>query len=324
MRFGILGTAAIARNSLVPAIQATEHEVFAIASRDADRAQAFADEFGIERSYGSYDDMLADSDLDAVYIPLPNTLHEEWTIRAAEAGLHILCEKPLATDAEGARRMEKYCEDAGVTLMEAYMHQYHPQTRRAITIAREQLGDIHEVVMTFQAPRGGEDSDLVSLDPDAGGGSLMHLGCYLVTMARSFLGEPARVSATALDIRDCGVDTQFAGVLEYDTATIVMTCGFDTERYIDRYRVEAANGWLQAEDAFVPRNEQTALEYTVDGRHVTEEFDVVDPYLQEVEHFASCISSGEQPLTSSGVKNMAIIDALYESVERGRIIDVEA
>lgn len=325
MRFGVIGTAAIARRAFLPAVEATGHEVVAVASREAERARAFADEFGIERAYGSYGELLSDSDVDAVYLPLPNAFHEEWTVRAAEEGIHVLCEKPLAADAEGARRMRERCEAAGVTLMEAYMYRYHTRTERAVEVVREELEGVRTVRASLSSPRGGDDEELVSLDPDVGGGSLMHCGCYPVTAARLFLGEPERAYATASDSLSCGVDTHFTGVLSYDDgATAVVSSSFEADGG-QFYRVEAENGWLEARDAFVPGVVETTLEYAADGRRVEETFAPVDQYRLEVEHFVDCVRSGRTPRTSAeeAVRNMAAIDALYASAENGGAVAIE-
>ncbi|OYR87581.1 glucose-fructose oxidoreductase, partial [Halorubrum distributum] len=130
LEFGVLGTAGIARKAVIPAIAASDHAVGAVASRDAARAERFAAENAIPRSYGSYEALLDDDALDAVYVPLPNGRHAEWTKRAADAGLDVLCEKPLAADAAEARDVVAHCDERGVTLMEAFMYRYHPRTER--------------------------------------------------------------------------------------------------------------------------------------------------------------------------------------------------
>ncbi|MFC4448456.1 Gfo/Idh/MocA family protein [Halorussus aquaticus] len=323
MKFGVISTANIGRSAVVPAIRDTDHEVLAVASRDSERAAAFAEEFGIARSYDSYEGLLEDDDLDAVYNPLPNALHAEWTKKATDAGLHVLCEKPLAVDAPEARAVGDYCEERGVTLMEAFMYRYHPRTERAVEIVREQLGDVRSVKATFQFPMA--DSGNVRLDPDLAGGSLMDVGCYAVSAARLFLGEPDRAYATTYDAGGHGVDTKLAGVLEYDRdgATAELSCGFETAD-TQRYRVEAEDGWLEARDAFVPRDGGVEIEYAVDGRHVVEQFDPTDQYRLEVEHFAECVASGDAPHTDAdeAVRNMATIDALYESAQTGEAVAV--
>lgn len=324
MNVGIVSTANIGRVAVVPAIQNTNHEVLAVGSRDLGQAKTFAEEFGIPRAYDSYDDLLADDDLDAVYNPLPNALHAEWTKQAADAGLHVLCEKPLAVDAQQAREVGDYCEERGVTLMEAFMYRYHPRTERAVEVVRDELGDVRSVKASFQFPM--SDPEDVRLDPDLAGGSLMDVGCYAVNAARLFLGEPDRAYATTHDAGDYGVDTKLAGILQYsDGATAEVSCGFETSD-AQFYRVEAEDGWLEAREAFVPRGDGGAeLEYEVDGRHVVEEFDPTDQYRLEVEHFAECVESGDSPRTDADAAawNMAVIDALYESAERGESVAVE-
>lgn len=325
MDFGIISTANIGVKAVIPAIQASDHEVVAIASRDGERAEAVAADFGIERSYASYEALLADDDLDAVYNPLPNSLHAEWTKRAADHGRHVLCEKPLAVDAAEARDVAEYCAEAGVTLMEAFMYRYHPRTERAAELAESALGDLRHVHATFQFPLRGRPND-VRLNPDLAGGSLMDVGCYTVSAARLFLGEPDRVYANSHDSRDCGVDTQFTGLLEYpDGVTATLTSGFDTQN-AQHYRVEGTDGWLEIPDAFNPQgSDRVTLEYATDGRQVEESFEPTDHYRLQVDHFAECVERGVAPRTDSAeaIRNMAVIDALYESVDRGEPVEVE-
>ncbi len=320
MNFGVISTANIARKRVIPAIQKTDATVTAIASRDRDRAQDAADELGIPRAYGSYDELLEDDDLDAVYNPLPNSLHAEWTRRAADAGLDVLCEKPLGVDAEQGRAMTDYCADRDVTLMEAFMYRYHPRTERAIEIARNQLGEIRRVDAQFHfaLPEG----DNVRLDPDLAGGSLMDVGCYAVTAARLFLGEPESAYATAVDRRSCGVETSLTGLLEFaDTRTATISSGFDES--VQRYTVLGTEGRLEVDRAFVPDGE-TKLEYTVGGRTVEERFDPVDQYRLEVEAFLDAVQSGTSPRTDGeeAVRTMRVIDALSESADSNRPVSV--
>jgi xylose dehydrogenase (NAD/NADP) len=326
VNFGIISTANIGLGAVVPAVQDSEHELLAIASRDDDRAREVADDLGIPRAYGSYEALLADEDLDAVYNPLPNALHAEWTRRAADEGLDVLCEKPLGVDATEAAAMGEYCDERGVTLMEAFMYRYHPRTERAAALA-DRLGDLRFVTATFQFPLPADRDDDIRLDPDLAGGSLMDVGCYAVSAARLFLGEPERVYATTHDSRDAGVDTELSGILEYgDGVTAQVSSGFDTQD-AQRYRVEGTDGWLAAEGAFVPRGDGGAtLEYAVDDRHAVEEFDPTDQYRLEVEQFADAVQRDERPRTDAleAARNMAVIDALYDSAERGEPVAVEA
>jgi predicted dehydrogenase len=323
MNFGIISTAHIGLGAVIPAIQDSDHEVAAIASRDGDRARSAADDHGIPRAYGSYETLLNDDDLDAVYNPLPNALHAEWTRKAADRGLHVLCEKPLGVDAEEAGAMGEYCDEQGVTLMEAFMYRYHPRTERAVELA-DVLGDLRFLTATFQFPlSAGYD---IRTDPDLAGGSLMDVGCYAVSAARLFLGEPERVYTTTHDSRDCGVDTELSGLLEFGGGvTAQVSSGFDTPD-AQRYRVEGTDGWLAVDPAFVPRGDVgTSLEYEVDGRHGVEQFEPTDQYRLEVEQFADCVANGERPSTDAeeAVRNMAVIDAMYDSAERGEPATVD-
>lgn len=321
MQFGILSTANIADKAVVPAIRDSTHQVRAVASRDSERAADFADRHGIPETFDSYEALL-DADVDAVYNPLPNALHAEWTKRAADAGLHVLCEKPLAADAEQAVDVVEHCEDAGVTLMAAFMYQYHPRTVRALDVAREELGDLRHVHAAFNFPMPADRAD-VRLDPDLAGGALMDVGCYAVSVARQFLGEPVLVDAATHDHRDCGVDTEIAGSLEFDDgATATVEASFETRNH-QTYRVEGTDGWLEARDAFNPVEDgPTTLRWGTDDKTVEESFEPVDQYRLEVEHFAASVDAGRDPLTDGeeAVANMRVIDALYEAAASGESI----
>ena len=146
-----------------------------------------------------------------MYIPLPNAFHAEWTKRAADAGCHVLCEKPLAVNAAEAREVGNYCKESDITLMETFMYQYHPRTERAVEVVRNHLDNVRFVRASFQTQAIAPGEYDIRLDPDLAGGSLMDVGCYAVTAARLFLGDPSRVYASATDTRDCGVDTQLTG-----------------------------------------------------------------------------------------------------------------
>jgi len=324
LTFGVLGTAEIARDAVIPAVAASDHAVGAVASRDPDRAAAFAEARSIPRSYGSYEALLDDDGLDAVYVPLPNGLHAEWTARAADAGLHVLCEKPLAVDAAEAREAADHCDDRGVTLMEGFMYRYHPRTERVLELVERELDDVRTVTSTFRFPLCGRPDD-VRLDPTLAGGSLMDVGCYPVSLVRTVLGEPERAYAHANDTRDAGVDTELAGVLEYaDGRSARVASGFDTG-LVQRYRIDATNGWIEAERAFdAPTDEPVELTYEVDGRRGVETFDPVDQYRLQVDHFADRVADGTAPLTdgAEAVANMRVVDALAESAAEGGAVDV--
>ncbi|EMA66577.1 oxidoreductase domain protein [Halorubrum aidingense JCM 13560] len=324
LTFGVLGTAGIARKAVIPAIASSDHAVGAVASRDDDRAARFAAELSIPRSYGSYEALLADDEIDAVYVPLPNGLHAEWTMRAADAGLDVLCEKPLASDAAEAREVVDHCADRGVTLMEAFMYRYHPRTERVLELVDRELDDVRTVTATFRFPLYDRPND-VRLDPDLAGGSLMDVGCYPVSIVGAVLGSPDRAYAHANDTRGAGVDTELAGVLEYeDGRSARIASGFDT-RLVQRYRIDATNGWIAVDRAFdAPADEPVELTYEIDGRRGVETFGPVDQYRLQVDRFADCVAAGETPLTdgASAIENMRVIDALSESAAAGDAVDI--
>ncbi|WP_424001342.1 Gfo/Idh/MocA family protein [Haloarcula salina] len=323
MRFGVISTAKIGREDVIPGIQKSDHTVAAISSRDADRARQVADDLGIESAYGDYETMFAEADIDAVYNPLPNGLHAEWSKTAADHGLHVLCEKPLTVDTAEAADLFEYCADQGVEVMEAFMYQFHPRTERAREIVNEELGEIHTVDASFKFPL--DNPENIRLDPDLAGGSLMDVGCYAVSAARGFLGEPDRAFAHTRDSWDSGVDTNLAGVLSYDDGRVAsVSCGFDGPDR-DYYRVETDDGWLEAPNCFGPEHDQSvSLTYSVDGREVTETFDPVDHYELQVQAFADAVESGASPPLGreETLGNMRAIDALARSAERGEPVDV--
>jgi len=325
LTFGVLGTAGIARTAVIPAIAASDHALGAVASRDAERAERFAEETVIPRSYGSYEALLEDDGIDAVYVPLPNGLHAKWTKRAADAGLDVLCEKPLASDATAARDVVQHCEERGVTLMEGFMYRYHPRTERALELVERELADVRTVTATFRFPLYDRPND-VRLNPDLAGGSLMDVGCYPVSLVRAVLGTPDRAYAHTHDTRDAGVDTELAGVLEYeDGRSARVGSGFDTQ-LVQRYRIDATNGWVAVERAFdAPADEPVELTYEIDGRRGVETFGPVDQYRLQVEHFARCIADGSSPLTdgADAIENMRVIDALHESADGSGSVAVE-
>jgi predicted dehydrogenase len=322
MRFGVISTAAIGLDSVVPAIAASDHTALAIASRDAARAERAAREHGIPRAYGSYEELLADDDLDAVYNPLPNGLHAEWSRRAADHGKHVLCEKPLASDAAEARALFDHCREQGVTLMEAFMYRFHPRTERAVEVVEHELGAVQafDAAFSFHLTDPGD----VRLDPDLAGGSLMDVGCYAVNAARLFCGPPERVSAFTRDTRDAGVDTAVAAVLECDEALARVGAGFE-QAESQYYRVETTDGWLHADPAFgVEPDERVTLEWRTGGRTVVEEFEPVDHYRLQVEAFADSVADGEPRVTrAETLGNTRTIDAITESASSGAPVTLD-
>lgn len=213
VRLGLLSTARINREILSGAASADRVDVVAVASRERARAEAYAHEHGIARAHGSYDDLLADGEVDAVYISLPNALHHEWTVRALQAGKHVICEKPYSRDPFEVERAFDVADKEGLVLTEAFMYRHHPQT----TVVKQLVDDgrvgrvrLVRSAFTFRLT----DECDVRLQPDLGGGALMDVGCYCVSGSRLIAGEPERAEGEAV-VDSTGVDVAFYGTLRF-------------------------------------------------------------------------------------------------------------
>src|SRR3954468_17242115 len=253
VRWGILSTARIAQRVVDGARLAENAELVAVASREEARARAYAGEHGIPRVHGSYEALLADPEVDAIYNPLPNSLHVPWTITALEAGKHVLCEKPLTRDPAQVERAFDAAERAGRVLMEAFMWRFHPQTDELVRLVRSgAVGDVRLVRTAFGF--GGIHPDNVRLQSSLEGGALMDVGCFCVSAVRLLCGEPERVSGEQVLGGDGAVDIRFAGVLRF-AGDVVATfdCGMDVHR---RHSIEVvgSDGTI-----FVPSPWQTPL-----------------------------------------------------------------
>jgi predicted dehydrogenase len=250
VRWGVLGCAAIAVNKVIPAMQRAQHcEVVAIGSRDADRAAETAARLGIDRSHGSYDDLLADDDVEAVYIPLPNHLHAEWTKRAAAAGKHVLCEKPLGLSVAEVADMIEACRAAGVLLMEAFMYRLHPLWQRTYELVADgTIGELQTIQGRFMYS---------NLDPanirniaEYGGGAVMDIGCYPINVARWFFGgEPDTVSAAVRRDPLFKTDVLTSAVLDFGGRQATFTCATQLEPD-QRVHLLGTTGRLEVEIPF--------------------------------------------------------------------------
>ncbi len=319
LRWGILGAANIARRQVAPAIQRSEGStVVALASRDKERGQTVAAELGIPRVYDRYQDLLDDPDVDAIYNPLPNSLHAEWSIRAAEAGKAILCEKPLARDAVEAAHMARECARLGVPTMETFMYRFHPQNVRVrALIAQGVIGVVGQVRSGFGFRMHPLDPANVRLQASLAGGALMDVGCYAVNAARLVFGdEPLRATAWRDIDPAFGVDTALSGVLEFPNhryATV--DCSF-TSGYSGWYMVVGSEGVIEVPRAFTPLRDETVIVHTDKNNARREErFAGVDQYQLMVEAFAHSIVAGSPvpwPLDDA-VANMRVLDALARS-----------
>ncbi|PSL40130.1 putative dehydrogenase [Planomicrobium soli] len=327
IRWGILGTANIARTELIPAIfRASNATVGAIASRSS-KVYEVANELNIESAYESYDELLEDEEIDAVYIPLPNHLHKEWVFKAARKGKHILCEKPASLTAEEAGEMVQVCKDNNVKFMEAFMYQFHPQHQRVRNIIDS--GEIGEV-MLFKSSHSfyfAERTGDIRMMKDMGGGSIYDVGCYSIHAIRSVLRtEPVEVQAYAEMDSEAQVDLSAYSFLKLENgAKAVLDCSFDM---VDRneYEVVGTKGSIKVPFAFRPDHNGGLGHVIVQtGMFKREEKVYGDIYRMEVEHFSKAVLENLDPIYSgaSTVQNMRVIDACYESIRTGERVKVK-
>jgi xylose dehydrogenase (NAD/NADP) len=317
-RWGIVGAARIARSQFVPGVHASKTgRVVAVASRELERARAMASDLEIPRAYGDYEQLLHDPDVDAVYIGLPNNLHAEWTIRAAEAGKHVLCEKPLARAAAVARDMAEACHRAGVVLMEAFMWRHHPQHARVMEVVRS--GAIGEPVLvrgsfTYPIPAGPN----VRLERDLEGGSLMDVGCYPVNVARwAFGAEPVACVGVQVIEQAYGVETSFAGALRFDGGRLALIDSSFRQSGTQRYEIVGSLGRIVVPRAFRPDEDPGVIEITDAEAKRTEEVPAANQYALEADHFAASARVGHLLAPAEdGVEQARVIEALYAAAER--------
>ena len=291
VRFGLLSTARINRKILAGAAGTDAVDVVAVASRDAERSRAYADEHGLERAHGSYEELLEDADVDAVYISLPNALHVEWSVKALEAGKHVLCEKPLTRRPEEAKRAFDVAERAGKVLMEAFMWRHHPQTKQlAELVADGSIGELRVVRAAFTFPL--TDLSNIRLSRDLEGGSLMDVGCYCVNAARFLAGEPEGFGAAQL-VGPSGVDVRFAGTMRHAGGVLAH---FDSALDVpDLSRLEAvgSDGTIVVSDPWHGR--RPGLEVRLG--EMVERIDVepADPYACQFDAFATAVAGQSEP-----------------------------
>ena len=322
VKWGVLSTANIGTQKVIPAIQAAPNcEVVAIAGRDIDATRTSADQLDIRRSHGSYQDLLDDPAIDAVYIPLPNHLHAEWTIRAAYAGKHVLCEKPLALSSTDALRMVDACAEADVKFMEAFMYRLHPSWQAALEMVRSgRIGDLVTVQSFFSYFN--DDPANIRNIREFGGGALMDIGCYSINLSRLVFGaEPDRVAATVTRDPQSGVDILTSGILEFGNRTANFSCSTRCEPH-QRVDIHGTQGRVTIDIPFnIPPDRPTHVHLTSGGNppvapaSETFTFDPADQYRIEAELFAAAIlGETEVPIPpADGVANMVVLEQLFEA-----------
>jgi len=319
LRWGVLSTARIGRRKVIPAIQSADGcQVVALAGRDPATTRAVAEELSIERAHPSYEALLDDPDVEAVYIPLPNHLHAEWTIRAARAGKHVLCEKPMALSSTEARSMVEACSEAGVVFMEAFMYRLHPSWRAVVDLVRSgRIGQPVAVQSWFSYFN--DDPRNIRNIADYGGGALMDIGCYCVDVSRLMLGgEPITVIGSVTRDAASGVDTMTSGLLEFAKGTATFTCSTRVEPD-QRVHIYGSEGRISIEIPFnIPPDRATLVRVTAGGAPPaapateTLTFEPADQYRIQAEEFAASVRDGTPvPIPpEEGIADLVVMERL--------------
>ncbi len=320
VKWGLISTADINGKLLAGARASDEVEVVAVASRTAARAEEYAREWGIERAYGSYDELLADPEIEAVYNPLPNTMHSEWSIRALEAGKHVLCEKPFSRHVADVERAFDAADAAGLHLSEAFMYRHHPQTAKVSElVASGAIGELRVIRTAFSYSL--YDADNIRLRTDVEGGSLMDVGCYCVSGARLLGGEPESVVGAG-HIGSSGTDWVFAGLLRFpDGVTALFDCGTSLPER-DELEAIGTEGSLFLDDPWHCRT--PVIELRRDGAVERIEVEAANPYQLELEDMNAAIRGERPPLLgrADAVGQVRTIDALFRSAAEGTAVSL--
>ena len=321
LRFGILSTAKIGTVKVIPAMQQGQYtEVVAIASRDLDKAKAEAAGLGIPSAYGSYDELLADPDVDAIYNPLPNHMHVPWSIKALEAGKHVLCEKPIGLSAdEGQQLVDAGKAQPRLKLMEAFMYRHHPQWQRARQIVRQcGIGELRTIQACFSYFND-DDANIRNI-ADIGGGGLMDIGCYPISVARFiFDAEPKRVSGIVEFDPNFNTDRIASAMLDFGIGTATFTCSTQLTPY-QRVNIFGTTGRVEIEIPFnAPPDRPCKLWHETDAGIEEILCDICDQYTIQGDLFARAVLNDTPVPTpiEDAVANMRVIEAVFESSETG-------
>ena len=316
VRWGLLSTARINEAILGGARQSPRTEVVAVASRDQGRAERYAGERGIERAYGSYEALLADDEIDVVYNSLPNSMHVEWSVRALEAGKHVLCEKPMDRRVEAVERAFDTAERAGRLLMEAFMYRHHPQSQKAAQLVSDgAIGELRQLRSLFSFTLADEAD--VRLSAELDGGALMDLGCYCISMQRLLAGEP-ELAFGRQRVGGRGVDVGFVGILQFPGEVFgEFHCGFDLPEG-NGLEAIGSDGKLVVRDPVRCRDPHVEVD--------AERIDVedVDRYYLQVENFSAAVRGEAEPLLgrADALGQARVIEALYRSAASGAAVSL--
>ena len=328
IRWGVLSTARIGVQKMIPAMQNSRlGKVTAICSRNAEQARHIAGQLGIEKAYSSYDELLADPEIDAVYNPLPNHMHVEWTLKALQAGKHVLCEKPIGLNkAEVAKLVNDAAKFPKLKVMEAFMYRFHPQWQKVIElIAKGAIGQVKTIQAFFSYYN--VDPDNIRNKPEAGGGALMDIGCYCISFSRFIFGEEPQTVSGMMD-KDpvMGTDRMCSGILQFsERRTATFTCSTQLIPF-QQVRIFGTDGQIVIEiPVNTPPSEPAKISWI--SKSKTEEivFAPVDQYSLQADAFADAILNDRAVPTplSDALGNMQVIDAIRESAQKNSTVNLE-
>ena len=326
LNWGVLGAARIATNQMIPAIQQSDTgRVAAIASRSAAKASDVAEHFGIDRSYGSYDDLLADPDIDVIYNPLPNSMHLEWSVKSAKAGKHILCEKPLGATADECRQMIDAAAQNNVLLIEAFWYRYHPKNLMIKEMVDDgSLGTLR-AVRAYHYGTETRPTTSIAMSSELAGGALLFGGCYPVNLSRWLFGrEPKTVSAIFEFDPLYKVDVTFNGLLDFGANQHgIANCGFHHAEK-SRYEVIGERGYAVVEPFLTGDPGAMIVRFEIDGRKFERQTPPANAFVIQVDAFTSCLKGEAESLTTAedAAKNMTVIDSLFRSGRTGRHVAI--
>lgn len=326
VRYGLLSTAQIGLNAHLPASYESENsEIVSISSRNPDRAKAAAEKHGIERWYGTYEEQLADPDVDAIVNSLPNGMHCEWTIKAAEAGKHILCEKPLAVSVEECQRMIDAANANNVVLVEAFTHRWNPHLRRARQmIADGEIGNVQTIdaALCFNIA---EPEGNVRFSEELAGGALWDAGCYAVYATRFVMSaEPVKVTGVSHDAGNWGIDTAFKGIMEFDNGALGSISTNMHQPFKCDIQISGDKGRLVIPGMF--EDSGPIIIHRGDGRNGRDEQVIAEPapyrFVAQFDEFSECVLTGKAPAfpAEDGLRNVAVLEGLYASAASGKTV----
>lgn len=318
VRFGILSTAKIGLEKVIPALQnGSNCEVTAIASRNIQKAEGAAASLQLSRAYGTYDELLNDPDIDAVYIPLPNHMHVPWSIKALEKGKHVLCEKPIGLSSKETRKLIAVADrHPDLKIMEAFMYRHHPRWQRALEMIKsDTIGDLKAIHSFFSYYN--NDPGNIRNDAEIGGGGLMDIGCYSISLSRFLFGrQPDSISGAVETDPDFKTDRLASGVLDFGSGTSVFTCS--TQCFRHQYvKIFGTVGLIEMDWPFnTPADESTTLQVSLNETSHELRFEPCNQYTIQGDLFAKSILEGSDVPTplDDALKNMEVIDSFRAEV----------